>query len=234
MHKTTSNTDLSHIEGLVFDLDGTLIYSTIDFLGMRRQTFERMREAGVPDNVLDETKSIIANLDVSVRYLIESGSIGASRSLYSDMGRIMSEIEMLQVSQTHAVRGTSKAIDLLIGKGYSVAVLTRGSRRYTEAALAAAGLTDYFPNTVCRDDHPDEEAKPNPISLIRAAGKLGVRKEKCLLVGDHTMDLDCALSAGTCFVGVLSGATDRTTWTKLGDVTVIPDVSYLPDLLIRR
>ncbi|MGD0817316.1 MAG: HAD family hydrolase [Methanomassiliicoccales archaeon] len=229
-----TNADFSLIEGLVFDLDGTLISSTIDFLQMRRQTFERMHEAGVPDIILDGTKSIISNLKVSVRYLTDRGSIEASRSLSSDAGRIMSEIEMLQVSQTKAVRGTSKALDQLIGKGYSVAVLTRGSRRYTEAALSAAGLTGYFPNTVCRDDHLDEEAKPNPISMVRAAGKMGMRKEKCLLVGDHTMDLDCALSAGTGFVGVLSGATDLTTWTKLGNVTVVPDVSYLPDLFMRR
>ncbi len=228
------NTDLSHIEGLVFDLDGTLIESTIDFLLMRRRTFERMARAGVPEPLLDRTKSIATNLNEAFRYLSEKGLEEDSRTLYHDAGTIMSEIEMLKVSQTRAVPGASGAIDLLVSEGYSVAVLTRGSRRYTEAALSASGLAKYFVNTICRDDHPDNEAKPNPIAMARAAEKLAMPKEKCLLVGDHAMDLECAVSAGTQFVGVLSGAMGRTAWTKLGDITIIPDVSYLPDLLAKH
>ncbi len=227
-------TDLSHIEGLVFDLDGTLINSTIDFLLMRQRTFERMAQAGVPEPVLDKTKSIATNLNASFRHLAEKGSEGDSHSLSLDAGTIMSEIEMLNVSQTEAVTGASGAIDLLVKEGYAVAILTRGSRRYTEAALSASGLARYFVNIICRDDHPDDEAKPNPISMARAAEKLSMPKEKCLLVGDHAMDLECALSARTRFVGVLSGAMDRTAWTMLGDITIIPDVSYLPDLLMKH
>jgi phosphoglycolate phosphatase-like HAD superfamily hydrolase len=232
--RTTPNAVPNRIEGLIFDLDGTLIHSTIDFQLMRHRTFERMREAGVPDTVLDTTKSIAQNLKLSFQYLSECGSLEAARSLCSDASKIMSEIEMLKVSQTQAVSGTVKAIRLLVTEGYSVAILTRGSRRYTEAALSASGLASFFLNTVCRDDHPDEEAKPNPISMSRTAGKLGITMERCLMVGDHAMDLECARSAGTGFIGVLSGATDRSAWIKMGDVTVIPDVSYLPDLLFRH
>ncbi len=228
---TVPNTELNHIEGLVFDLDGTLIHSTIDFLLMRNRTFERMKEAGVPNRVLEDTESIAYNLSASFRYLSEVKSAEAARSLCSDVSKIMSEIEMLKVSQTQAVMGADKTIHHLIGKGYSVAVLTRGSRRYTEAALLASGLAKYFQYSVCRDDHPDDEAKPNPISMTRTASKLGVTKENCLLVGDHAMDLECARAAGTGFIGVLSGATDRTTWKKLGNIMIIPDITYLPDLL---
>ena len=230
----TSGSNLCHIRGLVFDLDGTLIQSTIDFPLMRRMMFVRMRQSGMPDIMLDGTKSIANNLQACYHHLYETGSKDASRSLFSDAARIMNEIEMLKVWQTQAVPGVSEAICRLIDGGYSMAVLTRGSRRYTEAALTASGLTSYFVNTVCRDDYPEEEAKPNPISLARASGKLSMAKEECLLVGDHAMDLECALSAGSSFVGVLSGATDMPTWTRLGDIRIIPDVSYLPDILTRN
>jgi phosphoglycolate phosphatase-like HAD superfamily hydrolase len=112
-----------------------------------------------------------------------------------------------------------------------MAVLTRGSRKYTEAALSAAGLAGYFPKRVCRDDHPDEEAKPNPIAMARAAGMMELAKDRCILVGDHPTDMECARSAGSSFVGVLSGATDRSGWNELGEVIIIPDVSTLPALL---
>jgi phosphoglycolate phosphatase len=232
--KNTPITDNSRIEGIVFDLDGTLIHSTIDFVQMRCQTFERMRRAGIPEALFQETKSIAANLLASTQYLNERGHFEASRSMRDDVGKIMSYIEMLHVLQTQEVKGTGEAIVLLIEKGYSVAVLTRGSRRYTEAALSAAGLAEQFPKRVCRDDHPEEEAKPNPIALARAAEMMDLDEEMCILVGDHQMDLECARSAGSGFVGVLSGATDSATWTRLGEVTTIPDVSCLPALLMRQ
>jgi phosphoglycolate phosphatase len=232
--RTTQNLIPSRIKGLVFDLDGTLIHSTIDFFQMRRQTFERMRDAGIPEDMLDGTKSIAENLQVSFRYLEVRDSFEAARSLCTDAGMIMNEIEMFKVGQTKAVTGTKETVRQLIENGYPIALLTRGSRRYTEAALSASGLADYFPHTVCRDDHPDEEAKPNPIAMARAAGLMDLDKEECLLVGDHQMDLECARSAGSIFVGVLSGATDWAAWTRLGDVTVITDVSWLPSLLTRK
>ena len=230
----TPNDLLDHVKGIVFDLDGTLIHSTIDFAQMRRRTFARMGGAGVPETSLDMSKSITWNLRASFDFLAEAGSLADSRSLGIDATMIMSNIEMLEVQNTRAVQGAERAIGILIDQGYHVAVLTRGSRRYTEAALTAAGLADYFQHAVCRDDHPDDEAKPNPISMARAAGKLDLPKEDCLLVGDHETDMECALSAGSLFVGVLSGATDRAAWEALGAVRVIPDVSYLPDLFLRH
>jgi phosphoglycolate phosphatase-like HAD superfamily hydrolase len=226
--------DVRHIKGLVFDLDGTLIHSTIDFIQMRNRTFRRMKEAGVPENILDQNQSIGWNLHASIKYLTISGYLEASSAMRMDTSKIMSDVEMLKVKQTKALPGAERAVSFLINEGYPVSILTRGSRRYTEAALAASGLFSYFPHTVCRDDHPEEESKPNPISLARAAGKMGISKERCLLIGDHAIDLECAVSAGTDFVGVLSGATDRISWTKLGDIKVIPDVSFLPDLLLRQ
>ena len=184
--------------------------------------------------MLDEKNTIASNLQICYRFLSEKGSSEASRSLFQEASQIMNMIEMLRVEQTQPVSGANEAVHCLRDEGYSLAVLTRGSRHYTEAALKATGLGAYFAITVCRDDYPDEEAKPNPISLARAADKLSLTKEECLLVGDHAMDLECARSAGSGFVGVLSGASDLSTWSRFGMVTIIQDVSCLPDLLTRN
>lgn len=189
--------------------------------------------AGIPKGKLDLTKSIAHNLNASVGFLNGQGKGKEALTMYSEAGSTMSEIEMRKVSETRAIPGTDKAVSYLQENAYSIAILTRGSRRYTEAALDASGLAHDFPYLVCRDDYPDDEAKPNPISMSRASEKMRLRKEECLLVGDHTMDLECARSAGSGFVGVLSGATDLATWMKNEDVIIIPDVSYLPSLLLR-
>ncbi len=56
--RTMPNIDPSRIEGIVFDLDGTLIVSTIDFMQMRCHTFKRMKEAGVPEEISEDNKTI--------------------------------------------------------------------------------------------------------------------------------------------------------------------------------
>lgn len=197
-------TELSReqVRGIVFDLDDTLIHSTIDFGQMRRMTFTLFGLLGVPDYCLDHTKTITYNLNASFRFLSETGRESDATMLRIEAGKIMSEIEMLRVAGTSTIPGSERAIESLLENGYSVSILTRGSRRYTDAALTAAGLARFFPNRVCRDDYPEEEAKPNPLSMSRAAGMMGLTKRQCLLVGDHVVDLECARSAGSRFVGL--------------------------------
>jgi phosphoglycolate phosphatase len=84
---------------------------------------------------------------------------------------------------------------------------------------------------VCRDDHAEEEAKPAPISLRRAAAGIGFQAQDCLMVGDHMMDLECARAAGSGFIGVLSGSGDEHLWRREGVSMIVSDVGEIPKLL---
>ncbi len=67
--------------------------------------------------------------------------------------------------------------------------------------------------------------------MRRAAAALNLRPEQCILVGDHLMDLECALSAGSMFVAVLSGHNGRKGWEDLGVERMIPSIAQLPRYL---
>jgi phosphoglycolate phosphatase len=84
---------------------------------------------------------------------------------------------------------------------------------------------------VCRDDHPEEEAKPNGKAMERVAALLGIMPQKCLMVGDHLMDMSCARSASAQFIGVLTGAFSQQDWSRYDIPIVIPSVGELPTLL---
>jgi phosphoglycolate phosphatase len=96
---------------------------------------------------------------------------------------------------------------------------------------AAASSSDA---SVCRDDFPEEEAKPNGKAMVRIAGMMGLRPEDCVLVGDHAMDLKCARSAPSGFVGVLSGSFKSEDWSRHGCDMVIDNVGMLPRLLLEQ
>ncbi len=115
--------------------------------------------------------------------------------------------------------------------GYPLALLTRGSRHYATEALRASHLTGMLDAIICRDDHDVSEAKPHPEAMRRAAAALNLRPEQCVLIGDHLMDLECARSAGSMFVAVLSGHNGRKGWEDLGVERIIPSIAQLPRYL---
>jgi phosphoglycolate phosphatase-like HAD superfamily hydrolase len=86
---------------------------------------------------------------------------------------------------------------------YHLAIVTTRSHQEAEAFLAQQELTDVIQVIVGRDD--TWRLKPHPSPVRHAAEKLGIPVERCLMVGDTTVDIQAARAAGARSAGVLSG-----------------------------
>ncbi len=219
------------IEAVVFDLDGTLIHTSVDFRKMKQRLLEELTRRGVKLTLLDPQDTIVNNLDRGIKDLASRGRGAEEMDLRDEVGRLMDLTEMEKVSETRPVGGAGDCLRILEEHGLMIGLLTRGSRAYALAALRNAGLKQGFDAMVCRDDHPEEEAKPNGKAMERVASLLGIPSENCLMVGDHSMDLTCARSTSAQFVGVLTGSFDWRDWKKCDCPTVIASVDELPALL---
>ncbi len=216
------------IEAVVFDLDGTLIHTTVDFSRMKHRLMEELTRWDVPPALLDPQDTIVGNLERAVKDLASQGRGAEERDLRDRVGRLMDLTEMERVSETRPVEGSSDCLDALRRNGIRIGLLTRGSRAYALAALHHAGLGHRFDAMVCRDDHPEEEAKPNVKAMERVAAQLGTSPRRCLMVGDHFMDLSCARSASSQFIGVLTGAFGRQDWSRYELPAIITSGNELP------
>jgi phosphoglycolate phosphatase len=219
------------IDAVVFDLDGTLIHTTVDFRRMKLRLLDELDRRGVPSTLLDPRDTIVENLDRAIEDLATRGRGAEEHDLREQVGRLMSLTEMERVSETRPVEGANACLKALKGQGLKIGLLTRGSRAYALAALSYAKIDAVFDAMVCRDDHPEEEAKPNGKAIERVAALMGTSPERCLMVGDHLMDLTCARSASAMFIGVLSGAFGQQDWASHGSPSIISNVSELPALL---
>jgi HAD superfamily hydrolase (TIGR01549 family) len=218
--------------GIIFDLDGTLIESTIDFKFMRYRVLQYLSEIDGKD-ILDGSDTIANNMKRMREALERDHGSAYITTMERRVEDICNEVEMMEVHATKEIKGARDVLIYLRKKGHRVGILTRGSRAYAETALQAAGLDHLFDAMVCRDDHDPIEAKPHPEALRRVAMALGVPIERCLLVGDHLMDLECAKSAGSAFLAVLSGHHDREGWEAHGIDNVIPSVAEMPEFIQR-
>jgi phosphoglycolate phosphatase len=218
----------------VLDLDGTLINTTVDFGLMKRRVMSELTSWGIPPARLNGRGTTADNLEQATAYLSAHGRGDEVGQLHHILGEVMNRTELERVSETTAIEGALDCLVRLRGSGLRIGLLTRGSREYAKSALRHADLDFEFGAMVCRDDFPEEEAKPNGKAMERIAGMLDLRPEECILVGDHAMDLSCARSVSAGFVGVLSGSFGKDDWSRNGCAVIIASVEALPRLLFEQ
>ena len=102
--------------------------------------------------------------------------------------------------------GAFELITDLHATGRRLGVATGKSRLGLNRSLAASGLESYFHITRCADEC---FSKPHPAMLIEIMSSLGVDRERTVMIGDTTHDLQMARNAGIGAVAVAFGAHPR-------------------------
>jgi phosphoglycolate phosphatase len=112
-----------------------------------------------------------------------------------------------------------------------IAIATGKSRRGLDRALDSGDLRRYFAASRCADEtHP----KPHPAMLLELMEELSVPKDRTLMVGDTSHDLEMARAAGVDAVAVTYGAHPEAGLRACGPVECIPSVPALKRWLSRN
>jgi HAD superfamily hydrolase (TIGR01549 family) len=216
------------IKAVIFDLDDTLVESTVNYGKFKRLVIDRITDRGEDrcEYSLDET--IVVILSRYEKAMKEKGlSKGEIASRLAELDRIMDEVELESVEETVAIRGAADVLDHLRRNGVKVGILTRGCQEYATAALRTTSMLDMVDALECRNS--DTKAKPDPESYLKLVSQLGVRKDETLFVGDHPIDAQCASNATVPFVGVLSGDVPEEVLRRSGSMAVFRDVGEMLD-----
>lgn len=127
--------------------------------------------------------------------------------------------------------GVAATLETLAADGHFVAIATAKSRKGLERELAKTGLAAVVHATRTVDEAPP---KPDPTMLLSLMDELGVRRERTLMVGDTTFDLDMARNAGTAAVGVLTGSHPNEALCRSQPLACLAGVGALPEWLAAR
>lgn len=216
------------IEGVVFDLDDTLVESTVDFPKFKGRVIDMIVSFGEERSDYRPEETVVAIIN---RFENNMRNEGVSESEFAGrlaaLDRIMDEVEMERVSETVALEGALRLLGLLRKHGVKIGVLTRGCEGYARAALSNTGLLDFVDAVECRNS--DTKPKPSPEAYLKLAEALGVSKDKTIFVGDHPLDAQCAANAGVPFIAVRTGDVPDRTLMSAGCVAIFQDVGELAD-----
>lgn len=222
------------IDGVVFDLDATLVNlgGFVDWKRARMRAVETYLECGCSEDVLDGLRGV--NLfDMLNRMWDElSGSLPRDRAQHvQDMVYAqISKCESEGAAQCQILPGCLESLDWLREHGIKMGIATSNSQEVAEAILKQNGLRDYFAFVVGRE--AGVRMKPNPDQILACFEKLGIDPHDGVVVGDSVKDVEAAKAAGACAIAVPSHFTSREALVRASADRIIESLCDLPNVIL--
>jgi HAD superfamily hydrolase (TIGR01509 family) len=166
------------IRGLIFDLDGTLVQSRLDFEAIRR-------ELGLPPG--EPLLEVLARLPAAeARHALA----------------VLERHEERAAHEAVPTPGIAQLLDQVAGRGLRAGVLTRSARRFALASLARTGLR--CDPVLGREDAPP---KPDPAGIWQICHYWGLPPDQAAMIGDYRFDIEAGRRAGVRTVLYTAGRT---------------------------
>jgi len=194
-------------KALIFDLDGTLVDSAIDFRKMKKRSIRFLEDAGVASGLLTEKMLNHEIEELAVNDLEKSGLTAVEiKRILRKVAKIMDAIELEAIDGVSIVDGVVETLEMLKNLGVKIGIITRSCREYAILVIDKFGLQNVVDAVAARDDVlRSKPAAQHPRYLMQL---LGVKPSETALVGDHLMDALCAENADINFFLIARADTD--------------------------
>jgi HAD superfamily hydrolase (TIGR01549 family) len=225
MDKTVKTTYRPILKAVLFDLDGTLVHSTVNFIKLKNQTIDHLTREGLSPNLFSTEMKTYDILQLASVHLKKRGYLEQDVArVFNKIEWIWNRIELESVNKTVCINGVKKTLRKLKECGLKIGVVTRGCRQYAKEALQNSSLLNLVDVIVGRDDAPP---KPRPDPLIKALRMLGFRADEAVMIGDGIDDAQCAKSSKVHFIGIAPEVTAKNSFLDLPCKTIIPNLTHL-------
>lgn len=163
----TTQTSIHQLAGIIFDLDGTLVSSQLDFPWLRQAV-------GCPEHM--DILQHLANLPAAEQ---QHGH------------RVIEQHELEDAHSAQWLPGAAALVQTILKLNLPVAIVTRNSPK--AAQIKRDNNQIPISTMLTRADAP---AKPDPSALLNIAKQWQIQPHAIAYVGDYKYDLEAARNAG--------------------------------------
>lgn len=182
---------------IIFDLDGTLIDSSVDITNAINYA---IGPYGILPITVQETINLVGEgISRLMEKIIEKEEINVDRDLL--IKRFLEYYSAHLVDKTVLYPGVKKTLQSL--DGYKKAVISNKRESLSVEALEKLGVARYFDLIAGSDT--TQERKPSPVPVFYVLSKLGINPEDAVIVGDSNYDIEAGKAAGIKTVAVTYG-----------------------------
>ena len=190
-----------NIQGVLFDLDGTLLDSAPDLYAALKAQCDEMQ--------------VVAPPYAMVREVVSRGSRAILRCAFPDIDdaalaalvpRYLELYQVMMAEHTRPFDGVDELLSSLESQGIRWGVVTNKPGFLTDDLLVRIGWAPRAAAVVSGDTLPVK--KPDPAPVLLACERAGLDPSRCLFVGDDRRDVMAGAAAGLYTVAVRWGYLD--------------------------
>ena len=181
---------------LIFDFDGTLADTQRGILATAQEVLRRMGYAPADEQALAATIGLPLKENFTRGAGLSEEEADRAVAIYRDI------FEKVAIPVITCFPGVEEVLSTLAERGVPMAVASSRGQHSLEGLMQHLGLDRYIPLAHVFGVETAARHKPAPDMVYVIMGKLGVKPEETLVVGDTTFDIEMGNRAGcrTCAV----------------------------------
>lgn len=218
------------VKAVIFDLDGTLVGFNLDYRALRAEVRGYLLKVGVPASVLSLQENIFEMLKKTEIFVRNSGKSAEEMAVIrSEALGIAEKYELEAAMSTGLLSGAVETLKALKRMGLKIGLCTINSEKSASYILQRFKIAEFFDVTVTRN--MVSQVKPHPEHLQVVLKALSVAPEESVVVGDSSVDMQCARELKAIAVGLPTGISTVQQLTSQGANYIITSITDLPVLI---
>ena len=188
--------DINNIKSIIFDMDGVIFDTELVYLEIWSKVFEKYGyklQKEVYAEVLGTGRENVKKV-----FLNNYGNELPIDKMYREKDE---DLEKAVDKGIPLKQGAYEILSYLKNNNYKIALATSASKERALKQLRNADIEKFFDVIVSRDDV--KETKPNPDIFLKAAKKLNVNPNECIVIEDSSAGIKAAFNAGMAGIHVV-------------------------------
>ena len=217
-------------QGLLFDLDGTLVESAPDLCQAMNHVLSKCQ---MPTLALKQVRQLVGN---GARVLLARGFWGADAeppegdaAFETAVKDFLDYYRQHLTDTSHPFPGVMVTLKQLQELRLPMAVVTNKPESLSRLMMKQLGMDVFFDCLVGGDTL--SERKPHPLPLHHALEKIGVEPALGIMVGDSQTDADAARAAGCPLIMMRYGYNQGIVLEQLHAEALLDDFEQIPSVI---